>query len=97
MKMHSLFLLIAPALLVTAAQAQVVADSACEKHAVDIAAFATCDSATRVAKPVSDETTNAGAQEKGALEKTAAESPAVATRTAKRDDSPPRTRRAAVK
>lgn len=36
------------------AAAQVVADSACEKYAVDIAAFATCDSATRVARAEDD-------------------------------------------
>lgn len=47
------------ALCFGAAEAQVVADSACEKYAVDIAAFATCDSPTRVARADAEEHANA--------------------------------------
>lgn len=46
---------VAQALCFGAAQAQVVADSACEKYAVDIAAFATSDSPTRVARADTEE------------------------------------------
>jgi hypothetical protein len=50
MKPGALAFAAALALCAGTAQAQVVADSACEKYAVDIAAFATCDSPTRVAR-----------------------------------------------
>ena len=55
MKTRILALTLAHALCFGSAQAQVVADSACEKYAVDIAAFATCDSPTRVARADTEE------------------------------------------
>ena len=50
MKTGYLACALAQALCFGTVHAQVVADSACEKYAVDIAAFATCDSPTRVAR-----------------------------------------------
>jgi rhodanese-related sulfurtransferase len=61
---HRLLLRAAPALLalaVTQVLGQVVADDACPKHAVDIAAFASCDS-DRVARSVTDESSMAAAK-----------------------------------
>ena len=55
MKPPALAVVLALALCSGAAQSQVVADSACEKYAVDIAAFATCDSPTRVARAETEE------------------------------------------
>lgn len=55
MKTRIFVLSLAHALCVGSVQAQVVADSACEKYAVDIAAFATCDSPTRVARADAEE------------------------------------------
>ena len=55
MKLRFLACAVALALCFGTMQAQVVADSACEKYAVDIAAFATCDSPTRVARAETEE------------------------------------------
>lgn len=67
----------ASALLAATSHAQVVADSACEKYAVDIAAFATCDSPTRVARPeATDGRTTAAADGKAIDPKAADKRPA---------------------
>lgn len=51
MNAQVIYVFVVQALIMLSAQVQVVADSACEKYAVDIAAFATCDNPTRVARP----------------------------------------------
>ena len=70
MNAQVIYVFVVQALIMLSAQVQVVADSACEKYAVDIAAFATCDSPTRVARPEAIEVNEAAAKDTERLAQT---------------------------
>ncbi len=84
MKFRFLACAVAQTVCLAAAHAQVVADSACEKYAVDIAAFATCDSPTRVARAETENEAIAPRAKRNATEKRQGKKP-----DSKKADAPP--------